>query len=217
MSFLSQHGAVGTVALLRQGVAHSLKHHAMLCLTALVHCTTPELGMAASNAGAGDAIASAMTKWPHDTTLLGLALCAAFHTGLFDATEAILDATLACLERHGTTNQSLCQAGMRILRYHAMHFANMQMPRVATALATAMCKYRQDDTIQYYGAHAWISLLSVEPEEVVRNHGQTATFAINERVIQVAAGVTYHAVQVGEQPWHHYVLTQLFPRLRSAA
>ena len=80
-----------------------------------------------------------------------------------------------------------------------------------------MCKYRGDDPIQWYGALAWIGLLSIEPADITREHGALAVFTINECAIKVCAGVTYHALQIHGRPWHAYVLAGLFPRLRSEA
>ena len=215
MSFLSEDGVRNVVALLERSVTHELRHHAMLCLTSLVHCSTPELGTAAWEAGAIDVIATALQQWPEDTSLLGLALCAAVHV-MIGPVPSMVEAAVECMDRH-LGDVRLCQAGLRVMRHHAIHAPLPQLPRVATTLTSVMCKYRSDDTIQYYGAHTWIAILAMEPHELARDHGTLARFAIHECVIKVAAGTTHHSVLVNGQPWHAFVLSHLFPKLRSAA
>ena len=209
---LAQHGPAAIVAQLRQGVQHSLRHYTEQRLRALAYCTTHADGLAAFQAGAGDVIASVMRLWPRDQTLLGIALVAAYHSAQHGVAPALLDAVLSCLEKH-TGHQLLCQAGVRML--HCYPNSLEQAPRVATVLESVMCKYRQDDPIQWYGACAWAGLLGLEPTDIAREHGASAVFTINECAIKVVAGVTYHALQIHGRPWHMYVLASLFPRLRS--
>ena len=197
------------MAQLRQGVQHSLRHYTEQRLRALACCTTHADGLAAFQASAADVIADAMKVWPYDQTLQSIALVAAYHTARHGVAPALLDAVLSCLEKH-SENRLLCQAGIRMLQCHPDSLE--QAPRVATVLASVMCKYRQDDPIQWYGAWAWASLLGLEPTNVA---GALAVFTINECAIKVAAGVTYHTLQIHGQPWHLHVLTGLFPRLRS--
>jgi len=210
---LAQHGPAAIVAQLRQGVQHSLRHYTEQRLRALAHCTTHAESLAAFQASAGDVIADAMKVWPRDQTLLGIALVAAYHTARHGVAPALLDAVLSCLEKH-SENQLLCQAGIRML--HCYTDSLEQAPRVATVLASVMCKYRQDDPIQWYGAWVWVGVLGLEPTDVAKAHGESAVFTINECAVKVAAGVTYHALQIHGRPWHVHVLTGMFPRLRSA-
>ena len=209
---LAHHGPAVIVAQLRQGVQHSLRNHTEQRLRALAECTTHADGLTTFQAGAANVIADTMRMWPQDQTLMGIALVAAYHSARYGVAPQLLDAVLSCLEKH-SGNRLLCQAGLRML--HCYPDTLDQAPRVATVLASVMCKYRRDDPIQWYGAWAWVGVLGVEPTDVAREHGKSTVFTINECAIKVLAGVTYHALQIHGRPWHVYLLDSLFPRLHS--
>lgn len=219
-ALLQDRGEAAVVSLLKGAVAFEHRGVAGTCLEALMHCNTASQAINAWHAGSTGAIVSAMQTWPDDQVIQAVALGAIVHaTGMGacgDAAELIATA-LGCMERH-RDRLLLCQSGLRVIHYASLTIDTLPEPvRVATILSAAMTKYRRDDTVQYYGAHLWIALLSVDPADLARQCGKTGVEEINEKAVAVAAGATYSCVSIDAAPWHSFVLQGLFPRLRSAA
>ena len=207
------------IAILRQSVEHQLEAQAGEMLAELA-AMTPAQASDAIAANAEDAVANALMTWIHKPQLCGVALVAATiasNVGFRGRVDKLLDAVVACTEKH-LSNPQLARAGLHWLRYHSTSpHAIEQAPRVAALACAAALKHPSEERIELYTAWIFLGLLALEPDDVAKRHGALGLAKVQDESLKIVAKNAATQVFVNGEAWNAFALRVFFPRMRSSS
>ena len=91
------------------------------------------------------------------------------------------------------------------------------MPSVLAGVARMMRSFREDETIQHYGAEALCALNGIEVRDVIAAHGAVNYATLYVTTIEMAT-LAPHPVtlMVSGRPWNALIM-ELYPQRRSQA
>lgn len=204
---LTEYGAIGIVAGLRDATTSRDRNRAALLCGALIRLGSDHVTLPAVRAS--DAVADAITAFPGDVVVAQVALGALYHTWIAPVdTERLVSLTLDEMARHKTC-LLLQQAGLRLLKVHAASGQQLLMaPVVLSTVAIAMRAFRDDDTIQHWSAEIICCLASIDPADLIRAHGRSTVRAMAKLASQLAANAPRPTTLViAGEPWYRLVHT----------
>ena len=207
----SENGAEKIVNRLRIATHIQRRNEAAAQLAALIQ-TKPTDRAVLQSARAADVVADSISAFRGDVIITQVALGALWHVWIPPVdTERILTIVMDEMARHQNV-LLLQQAGLRILRMHAASPQQLLLaPSILTAVGRAMKSHRDDDTIQHWGAESICCLASIDPADVITEHGehQCAEMSLLARQLAIDA-LRPATLLVGGAPWHQLIM-ELYP------
>jgi hypothetical protein len=211
-ALVAQYSATDLVSQLRLATDRCQRERTALLCGALIRIEDD-----AARVDGAEVVANAISKFPTDKIVVGVALGALSYSWPPPATSTkrVLNIVMEAMARF-KTQLLVMQAGVRILKLHSA--SNQQIvlaPSVMKTVYGAMQSFPHDDMINHWGAQVVSMLNGIEPEEVIRAHGNMNYTAMH--VQSIALAITAHrptTLVLNGTPWHDLIL-DLHPRLRS--
>lgn len=184
----------------------------MLQMSMIVHDRTLSYDDG-SRAKVVEAILTAVKTFPRDAALVGGGFCALVHaSGACTHVSVPIDTILDAAKPHESVS-IVVGAAARLVNGHVASHVHDQMPRVAESVARWIGLHPEDETISYYCGNILIRMNAIDPEDVVKEHGEHAVIALKIATVTAATASRVSGnVTVNGMAWSTFLLDQIHPR-----